>query len=284
MGDAYSWGFFVNCVWFSVQTGETIGYGLWAPLDHYANFIMCLEMYITSLYVATLAGIMFAKISRPTRIAHQIIFSDVAVVNSETRYFDEKAHTSEAHQLTRLPLRRAGAVPCISFRVATMRKALCDPRCTLLLMRKEPVAANIPCEQSSGGAPQRNLAVYELHYEINYMTGRGRAIAWSNPHMYLPITITHAMDELSPLRGCTPQSLREADAEIICIIDGIDEAVSMSVQGRWSYVPDEIEWGKVFEPMVAEDLRSGNYVVDFKKLNATHRAGDDSTPSTPNPR
>src|SRR5260370_23314974 len=62
---------------FSIQTFPTIGYGNVVPVGFAANMICTVESLISLLMVALLAGMIFARFSRPTA---KIIYSQHAVI------------------------------------------------------------------------------------------------------------------------------------------------------------------------------------------------------------
>ncbi len=51
--------------------------------------------------------------------------------------------------------------------------------------------------------------------------------------------------------------------EIIAIVEGVDATTGGNVQARHSYVCDEIQWNKTFEPCVFLDPDDGCPTVDF---------------------
>jgi inward rectifier potassium channel len=65
---------------------------------------------------------------------------------------------------------------------------------------------------------------------------------------FLPLTwtVVHPIDEDSPLREETLDSLRQQQAEFLVLLSGFDETVSATVQQRTSYSPDELLWGARF--------------------------------------
>lgn len=115
MGDEYNFQFFVNCVYFSIQAGATIGlniqtstilfshspgFGRWSPVSNFANIIVSTETIFQLIWTTVLTGFnskhgkcssfvgfVFHKISRPSLIARQIMFSSAAVVNKSTLHF-----------------------------------------------------------------------------------------------------------------------------------------------------------------------------------------------------
>jgi inward rectifier potassium channel len=70
-------GSFEDAFFFSVQTLATIGYGRMAPQTRFAHIVVTIESIMGILAVGSLAGISFARFSRPQA---RILFSDKAVV------------------------------------------------------------------------------------------------------------------------------------------------------------------------------------------------------------
>jgi inward rectifier potassium channel len=68
---------FWDAFFFSVQTLGTLGYGVMAPRSFYANVVVTVEVFLGILNIAVVAGIMFARVSRPTA---RVMFSRLAVV------------------------------------------------------------------------------------------------------------------------------------------------------------------------------------------------------------
>lgn len=68
---------FAQAFFFSVDTVATIGYGSIAPLNFPANIVVTLESLVGLLGFALVAGIMFARFSRPMA---QIVFSRNAII------------------------------------------------------------------------------------------------------------------------------------------------------------------------------------------------------------
>lgn len=68
---------FVNAFFFSVDTVATIGYGTVAPANLAANIVVVFESLVGLLGFALVAGIVFARFSRPMA---QIVFSDKAII------------------------------------------------------------------------------------------------------------------------------------------------------------------------------------------------------------
>jgi inward rectifier potassium channel len=104
-------GSFADAFFFSVQTMATIGYGKMTPSGMVANLAVAAEALAGFGYFALVAGLVFAKFSRPTA---RVMFSNVAVVSS----YDGKPH--------------------LMFRLANQRgNRIVDARIHLTLLRNE---------------------------------------------------------------------------------------------------------------------------------------------------
>jgi len=89
---------------------------------------------------------------------------------------------------------------------------------------------------------------------------------------FLPLTwtVVHPIDEKSPLRGESMDSLRENQAEFIVLLSGFDETVAATVNQRTSYLPDEIRWGAHFVNAFLLVATKGEKVAfDMHKFDAT---------------
>jgi inward rectifier potassium channel len=70
-------GRFEDCLFFSVQTLATIGYGRLVPVTRAANVLVAIEALIGLLGFAIVSGLLFARFTRPTA---KISFSDTALI------------------------------------------------------------------------------------------------------------------------------------------------------------------------------------------------------------
>jgi inward rectifier potassium channel len=70
-------GSFEDAFFFSVQTLATIGYGTMAPQTRFAHVVVTVESILGIIAVGSLAGISFARLSRPKAL---VLFSNKAVV------------------------------------------------------------------------------------------------------------------------------------------------------------------------------------------------------------
>ena len=70
-------GSFEDAFFFSVQTLATIGYGTMAPLTRFTHIVVTIESIMGVLAVGSLAGIAFARLSRPQA---RVLFADKIVI------------------------------------------------------------------------------------------------------------------------------------------------------------------------------------------------------------
>ena len=76
-------------------------------------------------------------------------------------------------------------------------------------------------------------------------------------------TVMHPIDEQSPLRGATLESLAHDRGEIIVGLSGVDDQFVQRVHARHSYSAAEIAWGKKFVDVLS--IRpDGRRVIDYR--------------------
>jgi inward rectifier potassium channel len=68
---------FADCFFFSVQTFATIGYGVMAPQTFWGNTLVTVEALAGILASATITGVTFARLARPTA---KVLFSENMVI------------------------------------------------------------------------------------------------------------------------------------------------------------------------------------------------------------
>ena len=79
------------------------------------------------------------------------------------------------------------------------------------------------------------------------------------------------IDERSPFWKISEEEARARNFELICVIDGIDEACSENYQARFSYCVSEGEilQDHQFMPMVFRNKKIGKFEVDFDRISNT---------------
>lgn len=195
--------------------------------------LLQLQSLVGLILDAFLLGLTFAKLSQPRERMKTVMFSEYAVVAP-----------------------RDGKL-CLMFRVGDIRKSqIVDASIRMQLFRKWKTTEG------------RDIPFYQEDLKVCY--------DWRNPDndfrnqlfLLLPMVIIHVIDENSPFYNLTPEELREADYEVVVVLDGIVEHTGMNTQPKTSYTNDEILWGYDFEDVIERKfLESGRYFVDFSKFN-----------------
>jgi inward rectifier potassium channel len=87
-----------------------------------------------------------------------------------------------------------------------------------------------------------------------------------HPVFVLGWTIMHVIDEQSPLRFETAQSLRSSDATLILSLSGTDENTGQMLMARAEYSSDHIRWNSSFRDIL-EDTADGRLHIDYGKFH-----------------
>jgi inward rectifier potassium channel len=87
--------------------------------------------------------------------------------------------------------------------------------------------------------------------------------------LFFPLTwtVVHPIDEASPLYGKTAADLERLQAEVMILTKAFDDTFSQTVNARYSYRFDEIEWGAKFSPAFHIDEK-GEMVLDVDQVGA----------------
>jgi len=133
----------------------------------------------------------------------------------------------------------------LQFRIVNQRSnVLIELRTTVVLMTVD----------GSSGVPTRQFATLTLERDNVYFF----PLTW---------TVVHPIDEASPLFGKTEADLTGLQAEILILIKGFDDTFSQTVNARYSYRFDEIEWGAKFSPAFHIDEK-GEMVLDVDQVGS----------------
>jgi inward rectifier potassium channel len=133
----------------------------------------------------------------------------------------------------------------LQFRIVNQRSnVLIELRTTVVLMTVD----------GSSGVPTRQFATLTLERDNVYFF----PLTW---------TVVHPIDEASPLYGKTGADLTSLQAEVLILIKGFDDTFSQTVNARYSYRYDEIEWGAKFSPAFHIDEK-GEMVLDVDQVGS----------------
>jgi inward rectifier potassium channel len=249
-----------ECVFFSVQTFSTIGYGKVYPSSYYANCIVCIESFVALFVESFVISLVIGKFTRPSLLKRQIVFSNVAVVNN----LNFEGNVDPTHRY-------------ISFRFINLQKSqFVDAHFRLLLLtwkyedeNETERELNVKITNKNKRRPVRPL-IYELDFQINVQKGRAYGIDHASPILPLPWLVVHRVNAQSPLfhliDNNNPNNKDKLKRiELVAVYDAIDEATSHNVQSRFSYTRQEIIFNAKFESCVFRE--KGRFVVDHDKMD-----------------
>ena len=79
-------------------------------------------------------------------------------------------------------------------------------------------------------------------------------------------TIVHPIDQASPLSGKMPGDLVATEAEVLVLLQGVDETFAQTVFARSSYRAEEIIWNQRFRSIFAQE-QGKSLSVDISRLH-----------------
>jgi len=91
-------------------------------------------------------------------------------------------------------------------------------------------------------------------------------------------TVVHPIDKESPLKGVTPERLRDGEAEVLVHATAHEETFSTRIIARSSYYTDEITWDGKFADIYV-DAPDGVITVDLARLDRIERLPEGTTTS-----
>ena len=184
-----------------------------------------------------MAGIIFAKFTVPRARGETIVYSKNAVITL-----------------------RNGALYLLC-RVSDLRKSsLLEAHVRMLFVHKEVTEEGevIPYYQ------------FDLECGSEIDGGNDRVL------MFWPTTLSHKIDEESPLYELNPRDLLQSQFEIVVTLEGVTEETGNTIQVRTSYLPNEILWGHHFDNEVVKyDKQLSQHIVCHGIIN---RTATDDTP------
>ena len=192
-----------------------------------------------------MAGILFAKFTKPTMRAETFIFSKNALISV-----------------------RNGSLYLI-FRIGDLRYVgLVKSRLRIVVFRQTHLL-----ESHISGHIVKKRTTLEgevIPYMIEKMEF-GSHLDGSEEYLQLlwPMVVSHKIDSSSPLYNLNPRDILDSQFEIILTLEGVTPETGNTIQVRSSYLPNEILWGYRFEQTcVAYDKKVAKYAVSFKTINS----------------
>jgi inward rectifier potassium channel len=89
-------------------------------------------------------------------------------------------------------------------------------------------------------------------------------------------TVVHPINADSPMRGMTPERMRESEAEFLVLVNAHEETFSTRVTTRGSYLWDEVRWDVKWASVFAS-APDGVLAIDVDRLDRTERLAEGST-------
>lgn len=238
----------MEALYFSLSTMTTIGYGVsdyyfggcWTPL-----LLVLAQVCSAITFDAVAIGLLFQRISRGHKRSKTVLLSDKAVI------------------------RRVRGVPYLMFRVGELRRhQLLEATVRAYCIRHERYAVD-----ATADGPPESTRIETVHYVTKPVQLVFEEVG-SHILMSLPQVIAHRMDDESPLvppssqwydgsgRLHRPENgqsysldemqdfLEDRDAEIVVLLEGIDELTGSASQTRHSYATVDLAWNECFVPCV----------------------------------
>ncbi|XP_061106256.1 ATP-sensitive inward rectifier potassium channel 1b [Conger conger] len=99
---------------------------------------------------------------------------------------------------------------------------------------------------------------------IDFVVDAGK----DNLFFICPLTLCHVIDKSSPFFTMAADTLHLQEFELVVFLDGTAESTSSACQVRTSFIPQEVQWGYSFLPIISR-TKGGKYRVDFSNFSRT---------------
>jgi inward rectifier potassium channel len=140
---------------------------------------------------------------------------------------------------------RHEGVPSLIFRMGNARfNQILEARVTVNLAQNESTLEG-----------ERYRTFYDLPLERS-----------TNPIFAMTWTVVHPIDEKSPLHRMDHDKLRDAEAEILVSVVGIDDTFSQTIYSRFSYTADELVWERRFKDILSR-TSDGRVLVNLDGIH-----------------
>ena len=139
---------------------------------------------------------------------------------------------------------RENGCPLLVFRMANQRlNQIVEANVSVTFVRTEMTAEG-----------EQYRRIYDLKLERNH-----------SPIFVMTWTVTHRMDETSPLYGLSREAMQAAGAELIVALTGLDDTFNQTIHARTSYNADDVIWEHRFADMLS--FEAGKVVVDIGRIH-----------------
>lgn len=221
---------FTSCFLFSIETQHTIGYGSRATTEECPEAIFV--MCLQSIVGVVIQALMVGIVfAKMTRPKHR----------TQTLLFSKNAVICQ----------RDGHL-CLMFRVGDMRKS-------------HIIGANIRAQLIRAKTTKEGEEITQYQTELPV----GADGCDGDLFFIWPMTITHKIDESSPLFFLSASDVLQDKFEIVVILEGTIESTGQTTQARSSYISSEVLWGHRFESIVSYNNERQGYQVDYSRFDNT---------------
>uniref|UniRef100_A0A672FF52 ATP-sensitive inward rectifier potassium channel 1-like n=1 Tax=Salarias fasciatus TaxID=181472 RepID=A0A672FF52_SALFA len=212
---------------YSLETQTTIGYGGRAPTGHCAGTVAL-------VVVQSLVGVFI------NCFMCGVILAKISLPKKRAKTVTFSATAAVCLTKGRL---------CLLIRVANLRKTL--------LIGSQIYGKLL---RTTGTADGETIILDQV--DVDFAVDAGK----DNLFFVCPLTLYHVINKSSPFYELSADTLPHQDFELVVFLDGTAESTSSSCQVRTSYVPQEIQWGFSFLPIVSH-TKTGKYHVDFSNFS-----------------
>ncbi|KAK4874589.1 hypothetical protein RN001_013949 [Aquatica leii] len=221
---------FTSCFLFSIETQHTIGYGSRATTEECPEAIFV--MCLQSIVGVVIQALMVGIVfAKMTRPKHR----------TQTLLFSKNAVICQ----------RDGSL-CLMFRVGDMRKS-------------HIIGANIRAQLIRAKTTKEGEEIAQYQTELAV----GADGCDGDLFFIWPMTVTHKIDENSPLYYLSASDMLQDRFEIVVILEGTIESTGQTTQARSSYISSEVLWGHRFESIVSYNHERQGYQVDYSRFDST---------------
>jgi inward rectifier potassium channel len=136
---------------------------------------------------------------------------------------------------------KQNGVPTLLFRVANQRDSiLVEARMRVVLIKAE--------RSAEGGTMRRFHDLILARSET--------------PLFPLSWTVSHAIDDRSPLFGLPPDAWKDQDMEIVCALAGTEESLAQTIHARFSYTAEDVRFDHHFVDIISIGAE-GSRIIDY---------------------
>ncbi|XP_015817378.1 ATP-sensitive inward rectifier potassium channel 1 [Nothobranchius furzeri] len=220
---------FTSAFLYALETQTTVGYGVRMLTDHCASAVALLA-------IQSLVGVVI------NCFVCGIILAKISLPKN-------RAKTVSFSKMATICVKKESL--CLLIRVANLRKTLLigsQIYGKLLRTTTTPDGETIILDQ----------------VDVNFSVDAGK----DNLFFVCPLTLYHVIDRSSPFYELSADTLPQQDFELVVFLEGTAESTSASCQVRTSYIPQEIQWGYNFLPIISR-TKTGKYHVDFSNFSKT---------------